>query len=138
MSGFRALLDEIGVHVPPVPLPVARPSDGRRRAIAVARAVNSNTRVLLLDEPLAVMAAREAGLIIDLILRLKAKGEVSIVVIMHNDAQTLGIADHVMLPLRGRVTYENTARDVGCRTDGHRPARIPKHSERMTRLGRLS
>lgn len=101
------LLEEIGVHIPSVDLPVERLSGGQRQAIAVARAVNSNARILLLDEPLAAMGAREAGLIIDLIMRLKAKGGISIVMIMHNYAQTLDVADHIMLMQRGRVTYEN-------------------------------
>ena len=52
-----------------------RLSGGQRQAIAVARAVNSNARILLLDEPLAAMGAREAGLIIDLLLRLKSEGQ---------------------------------------------------------------
>ncbi|HYZ24195.1 MAG TPA: ATP-binding cassette domain-containing protein [Rhodopila sp.] len=108
----EALLEQIGVHIPSVSLPVERLSGGQRQAIAVARAVNSNARVLLLDEPLAAMGAREAGLIIDLILRLKATGNVSIIMIMHNYAQTLEIADHVMLLQRGRVTYENAARST--------------------------
>jgi simple sugar transport system ATP-binding protein len=103
------LLDEIGVHVPSVDVPVERLSGGQRQAIAVARAVNSNARVLLLDEPLAAMGAREAGLIIDLILRLRQKAGLSIVMIMHNYAQTLDIADRIVLMQRGRVTYESTA-----------------------------
>ena len=102
-------LEEIGVHVPSVDLPVEQLSGGQRQAIAVARAVNSNAKILLLDEPLAAMGAREAGLIIDLVLRLKEKQGLSIVMIMHNYAQTLDIADRVMLMQRGRVTYEKEA-----------------------------
>jgi simple sugar transport system ATP-binding protein len=104
-----ALLDEIGVHVPSVDVAVERLSGGQRQAIAVARAVNSQARVLLLDEPLAAMGAREAGLILDLIQRLKAKGGLSIAMIMHNYAQTLDIADRIILMQRGRVTYESDA-----------------------------
>ncbi len=100
------LLDDIGVHVPSVDLPVERLSGGQRQAIAVARAVNSNARVLLLDEPLAAMGAREAALIIDLIMRLKENGRLSIIMIMHNYAQTLDIANRIMLMQRGRVTYQ--------------------------------
>ncbi|HTH60938.1 MAG TPA: ATP-binding cassette domain-containing protein [Paraburkholderia sp.] len=99
-------LDEIGVHVPSVDLPVERLSGGQRQAIAVARAVHSNAKILLLDEPLAAMGAREAALIIDLIVRLKEKSGLSIIMIMHNYAQTLDIADRIMLMQRGRVTYE--------------------------------
>ncbi|HSU06753.1 MAG TPA: ATP-binding cassette domain-containing protein [Acetobacteraceae bacterium] len=103
------LLDEIGVHIPSVDQPVERLSGGQRQAIAVARAVNSQASILLLDEPLAAMGAREAGLIIDLILRLKSKGGLSIAMIMHNYAQTLEIADRIILMQRGRITYEKDA-----------------------------
>ncbi len=105
-------LDEIGVHVQSVDLEVGALSGGQRQAIAIARAVNSMARILQLDEPLAAMGAREAGLIIDLIMRLKAEGDMSIVMIMHNYAQTLDIADRIMLMQRGKVTYENQAQDT--------------------------
>jgi simple sugar transport system ATP-binding protein len=101
------LLDEIGVHIPSVDLPVERLSGGQRQAIAVARAVNSNARILLLDEPLAAMGAREAGLIIDLIQRLRRKGGIAMIIIMHNYAQALELTDRIMLMQRGRVTYES-------------------------------
>ena len=99
-------LDEIGVNIPSVDLPVERLSGGQRQAIAVARAVNSNARILLLDEPLAAMGAREARLIIDLIQNLKRKGNISMIIIMHTNAQALEIADRIMQMQRGRVTYE--------------------------------
>jgi simple sugar transport system ATP-binding protein len=105
----RGLLEEIGVNIPSVDLAVERLSGGQRQAIAVARAINSDARILLLDEPLAAMGAREAALIIDLIVRLKAKGNLSIAMIMHNYAQTLEIADRVVLMQRGRITYERGA-----------------------------
>ena len=105
-------LDEIGVHVQSVDLEVGALSGGQRQAIAIARAVNSKARILLLDEPLAAMGAREGGLIIDLIMRLKAEGNMSIVMIMHNYAQTLDIADRIMLMQRGKVTYENHAKST--------------------------
>jgi simple sugar transport system ATP-binding protein len=104
-----AALDEIGVHVPSVELEVGQLSGGQRQAIAVARAVSSNARILLLDEPLAAMGAREARLIIDLIDRLRARGDIAIVMIAHNYAQTLEICDRVMLIQHGEVTYESRA-----------------------------
>jgi simple sugar transport system ATP-binding protein len=104
-----AALEEIGVAVPSVELEVGQLSGGQRQAIAVARAVLSNARILLLDEPLAAMGAREAWLIIDLIDRLKARGDIAIVMIAHNYAQTLEICDRVMLIQHGEVTFESQA-----------------------------
>jgi ABC-type sugar transport system ATPase subunit len=105
-------LEEIGVAVPSVELQVGQLSGGQRQAIAVARAVSSNARILLLDEPLAAMGAREARLIIDLIDRLKARGDIAIVMIAHNYAQTLEICDRVMLIQHGEVTFESQAGDT--------------------------
>ena len=108
----EAALADIGVNVPSVELLVGALSGGQRQAIAVARAVASNARILLLDEPLAAMGAREAGLIIGLIERLKARGDIAIVMIAHNYAQTLEICDRVMLMQHGEVTYESRAAET--------------------------
>lgn len=105
-------LDDIGVNVPSVDEEVEMLSGGQRQAIAIARAVYSEAKILLLDEPLAAMGAREAGLIIDLIQRQRARGDISIIMIMHNYAQTLEIADRVMLMQHGEVTFSGAARDT--------------------------
>jgi ABC-type sugar transport system ATPase subunit len=103
----REALDEIGVNIPSIDVAVGQLSGGQRQAIAVARAVSSNARILLLDEPLAAMGAREARLIIDLIDRLKARGDIAIVMIAHNYAQTLEICDRVILVQHGEITFES-------------------------------
>src|SRR3954470_18901146 len=61
----RAALDEIGVNVPRLNVPVARLSGGQRQAIAVARTVHSDADIILLDEPLAAMGAKEGAMILD-------------------------------------------------------------------------
>jgi simple sugar transport system ATP-binding protein len=104
-----AALEEIGVSVPSVELEVGQLSGGQRQAIAVARAVSQDARILLLDEPLAAMGAREARLIIDLIDRLRARGDIAIVMIAHNYAQTLEICDRVILVQHGEITFESQA-----------------------------
>jgi simple sugar transport system ATP-binding protein len=105
----REALADIGVAIPSVEVEVGALSGGQRQAIAVARAVSSDARILLLDEPLAAMGAREAGLIIGLIERLKARGNIAIVMIAHNYAQTLEICDRIMLMQHGEVTFESAA-----------------------------
>ena len=50
----------------------------------MARTVSGEADILLLDEPLAAMGAKEGGMILDLIGRLKEEGNVSIVMILHN------------------------------------------------------
>jgi len=99
-------LEDIGVNIPSVDEEVAMLSGGQRQAVAIARAVYSNARILLLDEPLAAMGARESGLILDLIDRLKKRGDLSLIMIAHNYAQTLEVCDRVMLFQHGEVTFQ--------------------------------
>src|SRR5439155_20902828 len=96
-SEARAALDDIGVRIPRLNVPVARLSGGQRQAIAVARTVNSDADILLLDEPLAAMGAKEGSQILDLVARLKAEGKVSIIMILHNYVHVLEACDRVSM-----------------------------------------
>ncbi|WP_433462081.1 ATP-binding cassette domain-containing protein [Spirillospora sp. CA-128828] len=102
----RRYLDDMGVQIQDVGSEVAKLSGGQRQAIAVARSVYSDARILLLDEPLAAMGAKEGALILDLIRDLKERGEVSIVIIAHNYAQVLEVCDRVNLLQHGSITYD--------------------------------
>jgi simple sugar transport system ATP-binding protein len=108
----KAHLDDMGVHIPDVTVEVAKLSGGQRQAIAVARSVYSDAKVLLLDEPLAAMGAREGRLILDLIRDLKARGEVSIIVIAHNYAQVLDVCDRVNLLQHGAITLDKPTAEI--------------------------
>ncbi|HEY1705683.1 MAG TPA: ATP-binding cassette domain-containing protein [Trebonia sp.] len=99
-------LTEIGVKVPNVNTPVSQLSGGQRQAIAVARSVFSNPKVLLLDEPLAAMGVKEGAVILDLITQLKAQGDVSIIIIAHNYGQVLQVCDRVNLIQGGQITLD--------------------------------
>ncbi len=102
----RKALDEIGINIPRIDVPVARLSGGQRQAIAVARTVSSDADILLLDEPLAAMGAKEGGLILDLIARLKAEGNVSIIMILHNYAHVFAACDRVSLIQDGVISLD--------------------------------
>ena len=124
LAGQR--LDDMGIGLKWVNSEVARLSGGQRQAIAIARAIYSDAKVLLLDEPLAAMGAKEAALILDLIRNIKSKGDVSVIVIAHNYAQVLEICrpgqpaaarrDHLRQASRG---------DLGPGAERHRHRRVP-------------
>jgi simple sugar transport system ATP-binding protein len=102
----REALDEIGINIPSLNSPVARLSGGQRQAIAVARTVHSEADILLLDEPLAAMGAKEGAMILDLIERLKAEGNVSIIMVLHNYVHVLTSCDRVNLIQDGVITLD--------------------------------
>jgi simple sugar transport system ATP-binding protein len=102
----RSHLREMQVKVPSVNVPVARLSGGQRQAIAVARTVYSDARILLLDEPLAAMGAKEGAMILDLVKRLKAREDISLVLIAHNYVHVLEVCDRVNLVQDGRIALD--------------------------------
>jgi simple sugar transport system ATP-binding protein len=99
-------LDEMGIRIPSVTAEVAQLSGGQRQAIAVARSVYSNPKILLLDEPLAAMGVKEGAIILDLVRELKVRNEVSIIIIAHNYGQVLEVCDRVNLIQGGQITLD--------------------------------
>jgi simple sugar transport system ATP-binding protein len=108
----RRYLDDIGIGISSVNDEVANLSGGQRQAIAVARSVYSNAKILLLDEPLAAMGAKEGGIILDLISMLRERGEVSIILIAHNYTQVLDVCDRINLLQHGEITLNKRTQDT--------------------------
>jgi simple sugar transport system ATP-binding protein len=102
----RQALDEIGINIPRIDVSVARLSGGQRQAIAVARTVNGDADIILLDEPLAAMGAKEGAQILDLVARLKAEGRVSIIMILHNYVHVLEACDRVSMIQDGVIALD--------------------------------
>jgi simple sugar transport system ATP-binding protein len=102
----RKALDQIGINIPRLDVPVARLSGGQRQAIAVARTISGDADIILLDEPLAAMGAKEGAMILDLIQRLKDEGNVSIIMILHNYVHVLTACDRVNLIQDGTIALD--------------------------------
>ena len=105
-------LDSMGIKtLKSVDLEVASLSGGQRQAIAVARSVFSDCKVLLLDEPLAAMGVKEGAMILDLVKQVKERG-ISVIIIAHNYGQVLQVCDRVNLLQGGKITFDKYARDT--------------------------
>jgi simple sugar transport system ATP-binding protein len=99
-------IEDIGVDIPSVKTPVVRLSGGQRQAIAIARSMHSDAKILLLDEPLAAMGVREGAMILDLIARLREAGEVSIIMILHNYVHVFQACDRLNLLRDGEIVLD--------------------------------
>ncbi len=108
----KRYLDDINVSVPNLNAEAGQLSGGQRQAIAVARATRTNASILLLDEPLAAMGARESRLIIDLVRSLAKSRNVSMIIIDHNFAHLFELCDRVNVMQGGRITIDQLTKDT--------------------------
>jgi ABC-type sugar transport system ATPase subunit len=108
----REALDSIGIDIPTVTAETGALSGGQRQAIAIARSVYTDAKILLLDEPLAAMGAREGGMILRLLRRLKERGDLAIILIAHNYSQVVDVCDRVNLLQHGEITFDKRSVDT--------------------------
>jgi ABC-type sugar transport system ATPase subunit len=101
------------VNIPSVDVEISKLSGGQRQAIAVARSVYaSGAKVLLLDEPTAAMGVRESAMILDLIRRLKEKGDLSVIIVAHNYAHIFDVCDRINLLQNGEIALDRSTKET--------------------------
>ncbi|MBW4623166.1 MAG: ABC transporter ATP-binding protein [Cyanosarcina radialis HA8281-LM2] len=90
-------------------------SYGDQRRLEIARALASDPKVLLLDEPTAGMNPRETDALTDFIRRLRDELNLTILLIEHDMKVVMGISDRVSVMEYGKKIAEGTPNEV--RTD---------------------
>jgi D-xylose transport system ATP-binding protein len=84
--------------------PVASLSGGQRQSVAVAKAVQWNSKVVILDEPTAALGVAQTRQVLELVKRLADQG-LAVVLISHNL--------HDVFEVATRITVLRLGRDVG-------------------------
>ena len=90
--------------------PVASLSGGQRQAVAVAKAVMWNSKLVMLDEPTAALGVVQTRMVLDLIVRLRDHG-LAVMVISHNLNDVFEVADRIAVLYLGRMVAEGPAAD---------------------------
>jgi len=98
----RTLADLSVVTVRSVRQPVGSLSGGQRQAVAVARAVLRQARLVVLDEPTAALGVTQTRVVLDLIRRLKSQN-IAVIVISHNLNDVMAVADRVAVLRLGQL-----------------------------------
>jgi branched-chain amino acid transport system ATP-binding protein len=86
-------------------------SGGEQQMLAIGRALVSNPRVLLLDEPSEGLAPKIVHEVGEILQKLKAQG-FSILLVEQNTTLALGVADDVVILNTGRIVYDGPAEDA--------------------------
>jgi ABC-type sugar transport system ATPase subunit len=99
------LADLSVVTIRSVRQPVGSLSGGQRQAVAVARAVMRQAKLVILDEPTAALGVTQTRVVLDLIRRLKSQN-IAVIVISHNLTEVMSVADRIAVLRLGRMVAE--------------------------------
>jgi ABC-type sugar transport system ATPase subunit len=128
----RGLLDEIAMEktakktlaamrvttVRNIRQPVGSLSGGQRQAIAVAKAVMLDAKLVIMDEPTAALGVSQTTLVLDLIRQLASQG-IAVLVISHNLTDVFRIADRLAVLYLGRLVTTGPAANYDTSTIVH-------------------
>ena len=91
-------------------------SGGEQQQLAIARALLSRPRLLLLDEPSLGLAPRIIDLVFDTLAELREQG-VTVLLVEQNAARTVAFADRTYLLRTGRIAISGTREELSGQVD---------------------
>ncbi len=83
---------------------------GRRQRVEIAKALVTNPKVLLLDEPTSILAPSEVGALFAILESLRSAG-IAIVIVTHKLREVMTISDRIVVMAGGKVTGAFERRD---------------------------
>ena len=110
-NAARQTLERMKLRLPNLANLVSTLSGGQRQAIAIARAIHFNARVLIMDEPTAALGPEETAKIGDLIRELASQG-IGIILISHDIHDVFELAHRLVVMRNGRVVGAMKTADV--------------------------
>jgi rhamnose transport system ATP-binding protein len=96
-----ALLDSLGVHIDPA-TSARSLSVAHQQMVEIARALSTDARVLILDEPSAALTDVEVGILFEALRRLRAQG-LAILYVSHRLDEIFALADRATVLRDGRL-----------------------------------
>jgi ABC-type sugar transport system ATPase subunit len=107
----RQTLKELSVTtVRSIRQPVASLSGGQRQSVAVAKAVMSKAKLVIMDEPTAALGVSQTRMVLDLIKTLADRG-VAVMLVSHNMNDVFEVADRIAVLYLGKLVTQGPASD---------------------------
>jgi ABC-type sugar transport system ATPase subunit len=101
----RRTLDSLQIRFPTLTEPIEKLSGGQRQAVAIARAVYWDARLMIMDEPTNNLGVPEQHKVLELIRTLRDRG-VPVILITHILPDAFAVTDRVVVMHRGRKVAE--------------------------------
>ena len=92
-------------------------SGGEKQRIAIARALLTNPKILLLDEPLSALDLKRKNEILPYLDSLHSQLEIPILYVTHSQDETSRLADHIMLIEDGKIIGNGPINEMLTRFD---------------------
>ena len=96
-----SLLENLGAHIPSPAALISELSGGQRQAVAIARALDLETKLVIMDEPTAALAVAESRKVLKLINQLRENRN-AVLLVSHNLTDVFDVADRIVVLRRGR------------------------------------
>jgi D-xylose transport system ATP-binding protein len=101
-SATRTVIKRLNPNFKNFKMPVLRLSGGQRQAVAIARAVQFNARVLIMDEPTAALGPAETAQVHELIAQLKRDG-IGIFLVSHDIHDVFDLSERISVMYHGKL-----------------------------------
>lgn len=95
------VLDRLDIHIPSLAQKLVRLSGGQRQAVAIARALYWDAKLVIMDEPTAALGVPEQRKVLALVRSLREQG-IPVIIISHTMQDVMEVADRMVVLLRGR------------------------------------
>ncbi len=89
----QALIERVGLKLP-VTTPVSRLTAGQMQMVEIAKALSTNARILIMDEPTSSLASAESEQLFEIIGQLR-ESNIGIIYISHRMGEVLRLADRI-------------------------------------------
>jgi ABC-type sugar transport system ATPase subunit len=111
LSAKKTLSDLSVTTVRSIRQPVGSLSGGQRQAVAVARAVLEEAKLVIMDEPTAALGVSQTAMVLKLVKSLSERG-VAVLLISHNLVDVFAVADHLAALYLGRIAGVAKVADI--------------------------
>jgi D-xylose transport system ATP-binding protein len=101
----RKVLKTLRINLPSLDTPVASLSGGQRQAVAIARAVLWDSKLVIMDEPTAALGVAQTAEVLRLVRDLAGQGY-GVILITHNMQNVFQVADNIAVLRLGATVME--------------------------------